>query len=106
MLSCFIISGLSHRTHVELPFYSKYLLIAAYLASYNPAKTDRKFFAKHSGKVNKRAQMSAASKKERVRLALLLLLLYPIYIRILGHIESRFPSFSQSQETFKKIFLA
>ena len=63
----FIISGLSHRTHVELPFYSKYLLIAAYLASYNPAKTDRKFFAKHSGKVNKRAQMSAASKKERVR---------------------------------------
>lgn len=31
---------------MELPFYSKYLLIAAYLASYNPAKTDRRFFCK------------------------------------------------------------
>jgi len=31
---------------MELPYYSKYLLIAAYIASYNPAKSDRKFFAK------------------------------------------------------------
>ncbi|CAL1532246.1 unnamed protein product [Lymnaea stagnalis] len=34
------------RSHVELPYYSKYLLIAAYLASYNPMKYDRRFFAK------------------------------------------------------------
>ena len=31
---------------MELPYYSKFLLIAAYLASYNPAKVDRRFFAK------------------------------------------------------------
>lgn len=36
----------SLRTKVELPFYSKYLLIAAYLASYNPAKSDKRFFCK------------------------------------------------------------
>ncbi|XP_014770006.1 origin recognition complex subunit 5 isoform X1 [Octopus bimaculoides] len=40
------------RNHLELPFYSKYLLIAAYLASYNPAKTDRRFFCKKSNKVH------------------------------------------------------
>ncbi|GAB1606625.1 origin recognition complex subunit 5-like [Argonauta hians] len=38
------------RNHLELPFYSKYLLTAAYLASYNPAKTDRRFFSKKSTK--------------------------------------------------------
>ena len=31
---------------MELPYFSKFLLIAAYLASYNPAKVDRRFFAK------------------------------------------------------------
>lgn len=38
--------GLSAYTHVELPYYSKFILIAAYLASYNPARTDRRFFLK------------------------------------------------------------
>ncbi|XP_033103413.1 origin recognition complex subunit 5-like isoform X3 [Anneissia japonica] len=46
---------LSTRSKVELPFYSKYLLIAAYLASYNPAKTDRRFFSKNHGKIKKSA---------------------------------------------------
>ncbi|GAA6078131.1 origin recognition complex subunit 5 [Tachysurus ichikawai] len=45
--------GLSAHTHVELPYYSKFLLIAAYLASYNPARTDRRFFLKHHGKMKK-----------------------------------------------------
>ncbi|XP_064198941.1 origin recognition complex subunit 5 isoform X2 [Anguilla rostrata] len=45
--------GLSSHDHVELPYYSKYLLIAAYLASYNPARTDRRFFLKHHGKIKK-----------------------------------------------------
>jgi origin recognition complex subunit 5 len=31
---------------LELPYYSKYLLLAAYIASYNPAKTDKRFFSK------------------------------------------------------------
>lgn len=34
------------RSVLELPYFSKYLLIAAYLASYNPSKTDKKFFSK------------------------------------------------------------
>ena len=33
---------------LELPHYSKYLLLAAYIASYNPAKTDKRFFSKVS----------------------------------------------------------
>ncbi|XP_030853310.1 origin recognition complex subunit 5-like [Strongylocentrotus purpuratus] len=49
---------LSARAHVELPFYSKFLLIAAYLASYNPARTDRRFFSKHHGKIKKSAKVS------------------------------------------------
>nr|XP_057933053.1 origin recognition complex subunit 5 [Doryrhamphus excisus] len=47
------VRGLSAHTHVELPYYSKFLLIAAYLASYNPARTDKRFFVKHHGKIRK-----------------------------------------------------
>ena len=36
------------RNQVELPYYSKYLLVAAYLASYNPAISDKRFFCKVS----------------------------------------------------------
>ncbi|CAL4122549.1 unnamed protein product, partial [Meganyctiphanes norvegica] len=50
-------------TKIELPFYSKFLLIAAYLASYNPAKTDKRFFMKHHGKQRKTQAMIKA--KER-----------------------------------------
>ena len=38
------------RLNTELPFYSKFLLIAAYLASYNPAKSDRRFFVRRTGR--------------------------------------------------------
>lgn len=31
---------------LELPFHAKYLLIASYLASHNPARTDASYFAK------------------------------------------------------------
>jgi len=51
------------KCQVELPFYSKFLLIAAYLASYNPMKCDRRFFAKNAGKISKRAKL--AKKNER-----------------------------------------
>uniref|UniRef100_A0A0C9R8Z3 Origin recognition complex subunit 5 n=1 Tax=Fopius arisanus TaxID=64838 RepID=A0A0C9R8Z3_9HYME len=38
----------------ELPFYAKFMLIAAYLASYNPAKEDKRLFMKASTKTKKR----------------------------------------------------
>ncbi|KAG1650951.1 Origin recognition complex subunit 5 [Nymphon striatum] len=40
-------SNFNYKTAViELPFYSKFLLIAAYLSSYNPTRTDTRFFIK------------------------------------------------------------
>lgn len=54
---------LTGTTKIELPFYSKFLLISAYLASYNPARTDRRFFMKHHGKQRKTQAMIKA--KER-----------------------------------------
>lgn len=41
---------------LELPFYAKYLLIAAYLASHNDAKLDKRLFMKNHGKKRKRLQ--------------------------------------------------
>ncbi|KAJ8933349.1 hypothetical protein NQ314_014062 [Rhamnusium bicolor] len=38
---------------LELPFYAKYLLIAAYLASYNSVKDDKRLFMKYHGKKTK-----------------------------------------------------
>lgn len=38
----------------ELPFYAKYMLIAAYLASYNPVKYDKHIFMKQSSKRRKK----------------------------------------------------
>lgn len=40
----------------ELPYYAKYMLIASYLASYNPAKEDKYFFVKE--KMKKRRKIS------------------------------------------------
>ncbi|KAF2016736.1 hypothetical protein BU24DRAFT_462854 [Aaosphaeria arxii CBS 175.79] len=34
----------------DLPYYTTYLLISAYLASYNPARTDTTYFMKHTDK--------------------------------------------------------
>lgn len=47
-----------------LPFYAKYLLIAAYLASYNPAKEDKRLFMKDHGK--KRKTVSQIKKNSKV----------------------------------------
>lgn len=55
--------GLSAHTHVELPYYSKFLLISAYLASYNPARTDKRFFVKHHGKIRKTAKFLKKNEK-------------------------------------------
>lgn len=55
----------------ELPFYAKYMLIAAYLASYNPAKYDKHIFMKQSSKRRKKIRSfkktrGDAQKKSRV----------------------------------------
>lgn len=47
----------------ELPFYAKFLLISAYLASFNPAKEDKRLFMKHHGKKKKRMQQVNANAK-------------------------------------------
>ena len=52
------------RLNIELPFYSKFLLIAAFLASYNPAKSDKRFFVKHHGKQKK--TLSSIKAKEKL----------------------------------------
>lgn len=49
-------SNKSALQQLELPFYTKYLLIAAYLASHNDAKIDKRLFVKHHGKQRKRLQ--------------------------------------------------
>ncbi|NXE45708.1 ORC5 protein, partial [Casuarius casuarius] len=56
------LKGLSAHAHVELPYYSKFLLIAAYLASYNPVRTDKRFFLKHHGKIKKTSFMKKHEK--------------------------------------------
>ncbi|KAL7639482.1 UNVERIFIED_CONTAM: hypothetical protein RMT77_009983 [Armadillidium vulgare] len=50
-------------TKIELPFYSKFLLISAYLASYNPPKSDKRFFTKNHGKKRKTQAMIKAKQK-------------------------------------------
>lgn len=47
----------------ELPYYAKYLLVAAYLASYNPPKEDKRLFMKNHGKQRKRMQQVRAKAK-------------------------------------------
>ena len=42
-----------NRIAIELSFYYKFILKAAFLASYNPAKSDKRFFVKHHGKQRK-----------------------------------------------------
>lgn len=53
---------LAKMTVYDLPYYTTHLLIAAYLASYNPSRTDVTYFMKHTDKrKNKRRAPSAAS---------------------------------------------
>ncbi|XP_054743105.1 origin recognition complex subunit 5 [Anastrepha obliqua] len=48
---------------LELPYYGKYLLIAAFLASYNSSKEDKRLFVKNHGKRRKRMQTVNANAK-------------------------------------------
>lgn len=65
----FSVLGVSVRSYIELPFYTKYLLIAAYLASYNPAHTDRRFFTKQGRRgISNRAKAAAKGKNSNTQL--------------------------------------
>uniref|UniRef100_A0A914W7Z4 Orc1-like AAA ATPase domain-containing protein n=1 Tax=Plectus sambesii TaxID=2011161 RepID=A0A914W7Z4_9BILA len=55
--------GPANEQTLDLPKFSKYLLIAAYCASYNPAISDRRFFLKNHGKQKRHWSMEAASGK-------------------------------------------
>ncbi|VDD82019.1 unnamed protein product [Mesocestoides corti] len=41
---------------LELPLYARYLLVAAYIASYNPRTSDKRFLVKNTGKISSRAK--------------------------------------------------
>lgn len=43
---------------LDLPYYAKYFLIAAYIASFNAPKYDRQLFVKSSNKRKKTSQIS------------------------------------------------
>lgn len=57
---------------LQLPRFTKFLLISGFLASYNPAKFDVRFFAKITEKKKvkgrKRSVKNAQGKNERVRM--------------------------------------
>ncbi|XP_040577139.1 LOW QUALITY PROTEIN: origin recognition complex subunit 5 [Lepeophtheirus salmonis] len=55
--------SMKERLKVELPFFSKFLLIAAYLSSHNPSKSDKRFFVKHHGKQRKTKAMIKAKQR-------------------------------------------
>lgn len=54
-----ISSNSSQISQLELPYYTKYLLIAAFLASNNPVKEDKKLFVKKSSKKKKSGKVKA-----------------------------------------------
>lgn len=53
----------------ELPYFAKYLLIAAYLASYNPPKEDKRLFMKNHGKQRKQMRQIKAKAKINEKLS-------------------------------------
>ncbi|KAG2203665.1 hypothetical protein INT46_004299 [Mucor plumbeus] len=46
--------NVGRSTEVELPYYTRFLLIAAYLASYNPPRFDVRYFAKSTNEHKKK----------------------------------------------------
>ncbi|CDS42840.1 origin recognition complex subunit 5 [Echinococcus multilocularis] len=55
--SCPEIQPVQTNLHaLELPLYPRYLLLAAYIASYNPKKSDKRFLVKNTGKMSSRSK--------------------------------------------------
>lgn len=50
LISSFLMQKQNATDSHELPYYTKYLLLAAYLASFNPSRQDQVFFMKSSDK--------------------------------------------------------
>lgn len=53
---------------IELPLYTKYLIISSFLASYNPSKFDLKFFAKSHSRKSKGGRITSAGGRKTHRL--------------------------------------
>lgn len=51
---------------LDMPVNTKFLLIAAYLASYNPVSLDKRFFSKKEDKLSKRQKRSEKSAKSKM----------------------------------------
>ena len=49
-----------------MPYFSKHLLIASYLASFNPPKTDKRYFLKNAGKIKKKRTFRGPEVKQRL----------------------------------------
>ncbi|KAJ3124551.1 Jouberin [Nowakowskiella sp. JEL0407] len=54
------------RYDLELPFFTKYLLIAAYLASYNPQKLDSRYFSRVGDGKKRYAKDKVLKKKQHL----------------------------------------
>ncbi|TGZ61977.1 hypothetical protein CRM22_007690 [Opisthorchis felineus] len=50
--SCADGEGIIPATTLELPYFSRFMLIASFLASYNPREADKKFLVKNTGKLS------------------------------------------------------
>lgn len=61
---CSLLAAEKYSATRELPFYSKFLLLAAYFASYNAPKSDFKHFVKNQGKQSKK-RISKKTEKNR-----------------------------------------
>lgn len=64
-------TDLTKLAHHDLPYYSKFLLLASYLASYNPSRLDVHFFTKASDRRKRRrgggAIGGASGRRSQVR---------------------------------------
>ncbi|KAG0364085.1 Origin recognition complex subunit 5 [Gamsiella multidivaricata] len=60
-----LMSAVDVQNTFDLPYFTKFILIASFLASYNPPRLDMRYFAKVSnqgGKMTKRAKVSASKR--------------------------------------------
>lgn len=61
------LTGIKKRiTSLQLPTYGKYILIAAFIASYNPPKDDKRLFVKNHGKQRKRLNAEKHKRTDKI----------------------------------------